>query len=498
MTAKTLMIQGTASHVGKSVLTAALCRLFQRRGLRVAPFKAQNMSNNSFVTPDGKEIGRAQAVQAAACRLAPRSDFNPLLIKPEGETTAQLVAGGEAAGSLAARDFGRVRRQYWPMVQQAFSRVSQEFDVIVIEGAGSPAEVNLRDCDVVNMQMAQYAKAPVVLVGDIDRGGVFASLVGTWALLDSDDRRHLKTFVVNKFRGDAQLLNTGLARVTRETGMQCAGVLPHWGELDVPEEDSLGWDSWRKRRPVRSDRVVIGIVDVPAISNFTDFESLAWEPDVELVRLKESTDRHMDAVIFPGSKHTVQALRFVRERGFDRLAERVLADGGLVGGICGGYQLLGRVIRDPDHIESEHDEVDGLGILPVETTFAFPKIVQQVSGRHAESGERLSGYQVRMGRTVAPSQVQHFLEVTGENSLKQRVDGVSLSNGRIFGTYLHGLFDQAPFRRWWINRLRASKGWAGLSETKALSLDTRLDQLADFVEQHLSMPMIDRLLEEGL
>jgi adenosylcobyric acid synthase len=498
MTAKTLMIQGTASHVGKSVLTAALCRLFQRRGLRVAPFKAQNMSNNSFVTPDGKEIGRAQAVQAAACRLAPRSDFNPLLIKPEGETTAQLVAGGEAAGSLAARDFGRVRRQYWPMVQQAFSRVSQEFDVIVLEGAGSPAEVNLRDCDVVNMQMAQYAKAPVVLVGDIDRGGVFASLVGTWALLDSDDRRHLKTFVVNKFRGDAQLLNTGLARVTRETGMQCAGVLPHWGELDVPEEDSLGWDSWRKRRPVRSDRVVIGIVDVPAISNFTDFESLAWEPDVELVRLKESTDRHMDAVIFPGSKHTVQALRFVRERGFDRLAERVLADGGLVGGICGGYQLLGRVIRDPDHIESEHDEVDGLGILPVETTFAFPKIVQQVSGRHAESGERLSGYQVRMGRTVAPSQVQHFLEVTGENSLKQRVDGVSLSNGRIFGTYLHGLFDQAPFRRWWINRLRASKGWAGLSETKALSLDTRLDQLADFVEQHLSMPMIDRLLEEGL
>lgn len=498
MAARTLMIQGTASHVGKSVLTAALCRLFQRRGLRVAPFKAQNMSNNSFVTPDGKEIGRAQAVQAAACGLAPRADFNPILIKPAGDTTAQLVVGGEVVGSLSAKDFGLIRRKYWGSVQQAFSRLTPEYDVIVLEGAGSPAEVNLRDCDVVNMQMAQYAKAPVILVGDIDRGGVFASLMGTWALLDQDDRRHLKAFVINKFRGEARLLDHGLARVSRETGMMCTGVLPHWGNLDVPEEDSLGWNSWQRRNSTRDDRVVIAIVDVPAISNFTDFEPLAWEPDVELVRLRESTDRILDAVIFPGSKHTVQALRFVRDHGFDRLAHRVLAGGGTIGGICGGYQLLGRVIRDPEHVESNQDEVAGLGMLPVTTTFAFPKIVQHVSGRHVESGEVLAGYHVRMGRTVADSPSRPFLEVMRHKELKTEDDGITFNAGRVFGTYLHGLFDQSLFRRWWLNRLRAAKGWKHLPPTPGLSLDERIDDLADFVEQHLSMPMVNRLLEEGV
>ena len=252
MAARTLMVQGTASHVGKSVLTSALCRLFLRRGLRVAPFKAQNMSNNSFVTPDGKEIGRAQAVQAAACRLAPQADFNPILIKPESDTTAQLVVGGEVAGSLSAKDFGRVRREYWRTVQEAFQRVSEAFDVIVLEGAGSPAEVNLRGCDVVNMQMAQYAAAPVVLVGDIDRGGVFASLVGTWALLDANDRRHLKAFAINKFRGAAHLLTDGITRVTRETGLPCAGVLPHSKDANIPEEDTLGWDGWQRRTSQRA------------------------------------------------------------------------------------------------------------------------------------------------------------------------------------------------------------------------------------------------------
>jgi adenosylcobyric acid synthase len=494
MAARTLMIQGTASHVGKSVVTAALCRLFQRRGLRVAPFKAQNMSNNSFVTPDGKEIGRAQAVQAAACRVAPQSDFNPILIKPSGNTTAQLVVGGEVAGSLSAKDFGLVRRRYWTNVQEAFARLGRGFDLIVLEGAGSPAEINLRDCDIVNMEMARYAKAPVLLVGDIDRGGVFASLVGTWTLLDQDDRRHLKAFMINKFRGARSLLDAGLARVSQDTGMICAGVLPHWQDLDVPEEDSLGWESWQHRKNIRSDRVVIGIVDVPAISNFTDFDPLAWEPDVELIRLREATDRPLDAVLFPGSKHTVQALQFVRGRRFDRLAQRVLDEGGTIGGICGGYQLLGRVIRDPDHVESDCDEVEGLGMLPVSTTFAFPKIVRQVAGRHTESGEVLAGYQVRMGRTVANSQTQPFLEVMSDKSLE---DGISFHGGRIFGTYLHGLFDHSPFRRWWVNRLRAAKGWSGLPQTQGLSLDARLDRLADFVEQHMSMPLVDRLLDEG-
>jgi cobyric acid synthase CobQ len=498
MAARTLMIQGTASHVGKSVITAALCRILLRRGLRVAPFKAQNMSNNSFVTPDGKEIGRAQAVQAAACRLPPQADFNPILIKPESQTAAQLVVGGEVAGSLSATDFGAVRRQYWTTVQEAFTRLSQTFDVVVLEGAGSPAEVNLRHCDVVNMQMARFAGAPVVLVGDIDRGGVFASLVGTWALLDKADRRHLKAFAINKMRGDFDLLEPGLARVSHEMGVPCAGVVPHWGDLDVPEEDSLGWDGWQGRTPKRVDRVVIGIVDVPGISNFTDFDPLARESDVELVRLSESTERPLDAVIFPGTKQTVQALDFVRQRGFDRLARRVLAQGGTVGGICGGYQLLGQAIRDPQHLESVQDHMDGLGMLPVDTTFAFPKIVEQVSGRHTGSGCTVVGYQVRMGRTVVASVARPFVEFHERPMGEQERDGLWAHDGRLFGTYLHGLFDQDPFRRWWLNRLRTSKGWPGLPETQRLTLDARLDRLADFVEQHLSMSTIDRLLEEGV
>ena len=498
MAARTIMIQGTASHVGKSVLTAALCRSFFRRGLRVAPFKAQNMSNNSFVTPDGREIGRAQAVQAAACRLAPRADFNPILIKPESDLSAQLVVGGEVAGTLSAKDFGFVRRNYWRAVQEAFQRLSDAFDVVVLEGAGSPAEINLRNCDVVNMQMARYAAAPVLLVGDIERGGVFASLVGTWALLDEADRRHLKAFAINKFRGEVSLLNDGITRVSSETGLSCAGVLPHWKDLDVPEEDALGWNGWRHRTPTRTDRVVIGIADVPGISNFTDFEPLAGEPDVEVLPLHEFTARPLDAMIFPGAKHTIRALRFVCERGLDRLAHDVLAAGGTVGGICGGYQLLGRTIRDPRHLESGHDSMDGLGLLPIETTFAAPKIVEEASGRHAASGCIVAGYQVRMGRTLVPSEAQPFLELKGTHGAEHRSEGMCLHGGRLFGTYLHGLFDGAPFRRWWVNSLRASKGWIGLPETQTLSLDARLDRLADFVDRHLDMCMIDRLLEEGV
>ena len=498
MAARTLMVQGTASHVGKSVLTAALCRSFVRRGLRVAPFKAQNMSNNSFVTPDGKEIGRAQAVQAAACRLAPRADFNPILIKPESETAAQLVVGGEVAGSLSAKDFGRVRREYWRTVQEAFQRLSEAFDVIVLEGAGSPAEVNLRECDVVNMQMAQHAAAPVLLVGDIDRGGVFASLVGTWALLDASDRRHLKAFAVNKFRGEPHLLSDGLTRVTRETGLPCAGVLPHWADLQLPEEDALGWDGWQRRTPRRADRVVIGVADLPGISNFTDFDALAGESDVEMVPVTRSTDRSLDAVIFPGTKHTVRALRFVREQGLDRLAHHVLRTGGTVGGICGGYQLLGQTIRDPDGVESSRPVTDGLGMLPIDTTFAAPKIVEQVSGRHLSSGCAVVGYQVRMGRIGMCEPEEPFLELSGDSSGGRHYEGISLHGGRLFGTSVHGIFDQGAFRRWWVNGLRRPKGWTLLPDTERLSLDARLDRLAGLVERHLDISMLDRLIEAGV
>ncbi|HMU54022.1 MAG TPA: cobyric acid synthase [Nitrospira sp.] len=495
MAARRLMVQGTASHVGKSVLTAGLCRLYCRRGVRVAPFKAQNMSNNSFVTPDGKEIGRAQAVQAAACRVAPRADFNPILIKPGGETSAQLVVDGEVAGILRAEDFGLVRRNHWGNVQRAFSRLNDDFDMIVLEGAGSPAEVNLRKCDVVNMAMARHADARVLLVADIDRGGAFASLVGTWTLLDEADRRLLKAFVINKFRGDSSLLADGIDRVVRDTGVPCAGVLPFWNDLGLPEEDSCGWREHGLRRSDGSDRIVIGIVDVPAMSNATDFEPLADEPDVELVPLAQTTDRRLDALLFPGSKQTVQALGFVRSNGFDRLAHRVLSDGGTVGGICAGYQLLGRVINDPDHVESDKEKVSGLGLLPVETVFATKKVVRAVSGCHVESGLPLSGYQVRMGRTSVNDKARAFVEIYSNNCSEVMDDGTSCLDGRVFGTYLHGLFDSGPFRRWWLNGLRAARGWSPMSETRSLSLDARLDRWADFVEKHVSMAVVDRLVD---
>ncbi|MBM4125379.1 MAG: cobyric acid synthase, partial [Nitrospira sp.] len=304
MAARTLMIQGTASHVGKSVLVAALCRFYRRRGLKVAPFKAQNMSNNSFVTPDGKEIGRAQAVQAVACRLAMRTDFNPVLIKPEGDRRAQLVVNGEVYGRLTAKDFGRVRRECFPSVQEAFARLSQEFDLVILEGAGSPAEINLREQDIVNMRMAQEAKAPVLLAADIDRGGAFAALVGTVTLLTPEERRHVKGFLINKFRGEVELLTPGVTAVEALMGLPCLGVIPHWGDLQVPQEDSVGWDGWLSRRQDRTDVLAIGVADVPCISNFTDFESLRREPDVQLVRLAEATDQPLDALIFPGTKNT--------------------------------------------------------------------------------------------------------------------------------------------------------------------------------------------------
>jgi cobyric acid synthase len=277
--------------------------------------------------------------------------------------------------------------------------------------------------------------------------------------------------------------------------MQCAGVLPYWNDLRIPEEDSCGWKVGRSRPSDGTDRIVIGIVDVPAISNGTDFEPLADEADVEVVRLAQVGDRPLDALLFPGSKQTGHALRFVQANGFDRLAHRVLSGGGTVGGICAGYQLLGRVICDPNCVESYDVRVSGLGLLPVETVFASTKIVQAVSGRHVESGFPVSGYQVRMGRTTSSSISPSFLEIYDDNALKVQDDGISMDGGRLFGTYLHGLFESDPFRRWWLNKLRTAKGRVPISNGPTASLDARLDQWADFVEEHVSMTVIDSLVD---
>jgi cobyric acid synthase CobQ len=496
------MIQGTASHVGKSVLAAALCRLFVRRGLRVAPFKAQNMSNNSFVTPDGREIGRAQAVQAAACRLPPRTDFNPVLIKPEGECRAQLVVDGRVFGTLTTQDFGRVKRDCFPSVREAFRRLSAAFDLVILEGAGSPAEINLREQDIVNMYMAREAQAPVLLVGDIDRGGVFAALIGTLALLQPEERRYVKGFLINKFRGDTELLAPGVRMVESESGLPCVGVIPHWKDLRVPQEDSLGWEDWPNReasRPdARSEVLSIGVADVPAISNFTDLEALAQEPDVRLVRLTGPTDADLDALIFPGTKNTAEALRFVTARGLDRMARHLVATGGMVVGLCGGFQILGKRILDPHGIESAEQELEGLGLLDAVTSFAQEKMTVGVTGTHLESGCHIKGYEVHMGETRLGNGIRSLLTVRTEGESAWRDEGAMSADGRVLGTYVHGLFDAAPFRRVFLNRLRARKGWAPLEPRADSSLDQDLDRLADFIGGHLDLKTIGAVIDRGM
>lgn len=496
MAAKTLMVQGTASHVGKSVLVTALCRLFLRRGLRVAPFKAQNMSNNAAVTPDGREIGRAQATQAAACRLPPRSDFNPVLIKPHGDRTAQLVVNGTVAGQLSAADFGRIRREHWPAVRDAFARLAAEFDRIVLEGAGSPAEINLRDHDIVNMAMAREAQAPVILVGDIDRGGVFAAILGTWSLLEPEERRHLKGFLINKFRGERALLEPGLRLLEGRCGIPCLGVLPHWQDLEVPQEDSLGWEG-RDTIPRRPDCLLIGVADVPAIANFTDFEALAQEPDVRLIRLSGPVSEPLDALILPGSKHTAEALRVIRLRELDALARRVARDGGTVLGICGGFQMLGRSLADPDQVESSRPEVEGLGLLDVDTTFVRDKVTVAIRGRHPQTGCPIEGYEIHMGRTRLGPGVTPWLEIQ-EGEAGWRPEGAASPDGLVLGTYVHGLFDAPAFRRHFLNRLRLRRDWAPLPVEPRPSLDEQIDRLADFADKHLDMAAIEAIVERGV
>jgi adenosylcobyric acid synthase len=491
------MIQGTASHVGKSVLVTALCRLFRRRGVRVAPFKAQNMSNNSFVTPDGREIGRAQAVQAAACGLEPRADFNPVLIKPSDQHHAQLIVNGRVAGRLSTSDFGRVKRQYAATVKAAFVRLRSEFNLIIIEGAGSPAEINLRQHDIANMFMAKLAHAPVLLVGDIDRGGVFAALVGTLALLQPEEQRCIKGIVINKFRGDLGLLSPGLELLEARTRMPCLGVLPHWGDLRVPQEDSLGWQDQKANGSGR-DTLSIGIADLPAMSNSTDFESLAYEPDVRLLRLSQDTDQPMDALIFPGTKNTAAALEFVRHRGLDRLARRIWEEKGVVVGICGGYQILGKRIRDPRGLESSERNLAGVGLLDVVTSFARKKILIRITGVHNASGCSIHGYQVHMGRTRPGSDVAALLQVQKPGGSRGWDEGAVSPDGRVFGTYVHGLFDSPTFRRMFLNRLRAARGWPPLAARPEGSLEQDLDQLADFVEAHLPLDKIEAIIAAGV
>jgi len=487
-----IMFQGTGSNAGKSILTAALCRILRQDGYDVAPFKAQNMSLNSFVTRQGGEMGRAQVLQAQACRLDPDVRMNPVLLKPNSETGSQVILCGKAVGTTHFRGYTEQRTEIFKTVQRCYDELAGEHQVMVLEGAGSPAEVNLKANDIVNMNMARYADAPVLLVGDIDRGGVFASFVGTMEVLSEAERAFVAGFVINRFRGDVTLLGDALEYTRLHTGRPVLGTVPYLQNLGLPEEDSVSFKQGLLPAGVKDAELLdIAVLDLPHISNFTDLDPLGLEPDVSLrvVRKPEELGTP-DALIIPGSKNTLIDLQWLRQNG---LAEGIL-DLAVAGhceiiGICGGFQMLGQRISDPHGIESGAGEQDGLGLLEASTVLAELKSTLQRRCRHIPSGCELAGYEIHHGITSAAGLEPLITSSDGS------MIGAGSPNGLVWGTYLHGIFDADPFRRWLIDRLRQRKGWQtdGIIRS-CYDLEPALDRLAAAVRSSLDMGQIYRLL----
>jgi adenosylcobyric acid synthase len=483
-TAAAIMLQGTGSDVGKSLLAAGLGRAFTRRGLSVRPFKPQNMSNNAAVTADGGEIGRAQALQARACGLAPCIDMNPVLLKPQCDVGAQVVVQGRVWGNAKARDYQALRRDLLPAVLDSFRRLGDGADLVVVEGAGSAAEVNLRDGDIANMGFAEAAQVPVVLVGDIDRGGVIASIVGTHVLLSAGERARLAGYIVNKFRGDVSLFDGGLAIIGQKTGLESFGVVPYFPEARrLPAEDALAVETHDRASGEGGIRIAVPVLS--RIANFDDLDPLIAEPDVavDFVRPGEALPGTADLVILPGSKATLADLAFLREQGWDLDIAAHLRRGGLVLGLCGGYQMLGRQVRDPRGVEGDPGEAEGLGLLEIDTELTADKTLVAADGLEVTSLETVRGYEMHVGATNGAGLASPMLRLGG------RPEGAVSTDGRVYGCYLHGLFAADGFRHAFLSRIRASRE-SGLAYEA--EVEHTLDTLAEHLEAHLSL---DRLLE---
>jgi adenosylcobyric acid synthase len=497
------MVQGTSSSVGKSLLVAGLCRLFARRGVKVAPFKAQNMSNNAAVCPDGAEIGRAQALQALAAGISPTADMNPVLLKPEADARSQVIVQGRVWQTLSARDYYPRKQHLWGIVTESLDRLRDAFDLVLIEGAGSPVELNLKAGDIVNMAVARYARAPVLLVGDIDRGGVFAQLLGTLWLLPEEERVLVRGLIVNKFRGDPDLFNAGIQILEERGGVAVLGVLPFLAHLDLPEEDAVALEQREAGSP-NSGTVEIAVVRLPRIANFDDFDPLGFEPGVR-VRFVDAPSRldQAHAIILPGTKSTIADLQWLRKSGLAEEIVRLAGEGVRVVGICGGYQMLGTVIRDPEQIESDCPEVPGLGLLPVETTFVPHKATCQVRVRVTGSGaswltplagQVLDAYEIHLGRTATH---QPWAEILSRNGLDcVEHDGGVGAEGRVWGCYLHGLFANDSFRRVWLASLSSPGSSPGSVYTARL--DGALDRLADAIEAAINVERMEQIISEGV
>ncbi len=499
--AKSLMIQGTGSGVGKSIIVAGLCRIFRDQGVNIAPFKAQNMALNSFITKEGGEIGRAQAHQAEAARIEPSVDMNPVLLKATGEAGCQVILDGKVHGNMRADEYYAFKEHAWRAVTAAYERLSRKHDLIIIEGAGSPAEINLADDEVVNMSVARHAQAPVILVGDIDKGGVFAALYGTIGLLGGD-ADYIKAFVINKFRGDLEILRPGLRMIEERTKRPVLGVIPYRGDLGLHEEDGIPLERlwWSEKGRTAGAKVKIVVVRLRYISNFTDFDPFLYESDVELVySLRDADIEHADMVIIPGSKNTVQDLLFLRESGIEASIRRAAQKGIPVAGICGGYQMLGRSIGDPHGIESGHHEVVGVGLLDVDTLLEGTKITSQVEADTDWNGKgRLRGYEIHMGRTtgdVGLFRLQRIGHRAERGTLNSEVADGS-AKGNVWGTYIHGIFDNDHFRRDVINALRRKRGLPDVSEIMDFgrARDHALDRWAGVLKESLDMSSLQRLV----
>ena len=475
-----IMIQGTGSNVGKSVLVAGLCRAAVNRGLTVMPFKPQNMSNNAAVTADGGEIGRAQALQARASKCLPHTDMNPVLLKPETDTGSQLIIQGKYHSSLRAREYANIKQQLLKPVLTSFERIKSQSDLVIIEGAGSPAEINLRQNDIANMGFACAADVPVILVGDIDRGGIIAQLVGTDVVLADTDREMIKGFIVNKFRGDTRLFDDGYEFIKERTKWPGFGVLPYFTDAwRLPAEDALDIVSYS---PKKSAQYKIACLCLSRMANFDDLDPLSQESEIELIMIRagQSIPADTDLVLIPGSKSTIGDLHFLRQQGWDIDLKAHYRRGGYVLGICGGYQMLGKTISDPDGLEGSTAKIEGLGLLNVETVMQPDKTIRRVTAAHLATCLDIVGYEIHLGNTSGDDCAQPFAKIQG------RDEGAISNDGRVQGTYIHGLFAQDNFRRAFFEKLGVSLP----SFSYDRQVERTLDTLANHIETYLDVDQI--------
>ncbi|MBW1786661.1 MAG: cobyric acid synthase [Deltaproteobacteria bacterium] len=495
--AKAIMFLGTGSDVGKSIAATAFCRILKRRGFRVAPFKAQNMSNNAYVTVEGGEIGRAQAAQAEAAGLLPSVHMNPILIKPSGDTGSQVILQGRVYGRMQAGDYYALKRKFKQAVMESYRLLEPAYEVIVMEGAGSCCEMNLKQDDLVNFSMARAADAPCVLVADIDRGGVFAQIVGTWSLMTRAEKNRTIGFLINKFRGDPRLFDSGIAYIEERTGRPVLGLVPFYRDILIDSEDSVAVQEDRRSfRSIGAETVNMAVLKLPAIANFTDIETLETEPDVVVNYLSRSGDlaTDYDCLILPGTKNTMEDAAWLSRGGWIK-AVREFADAGKpILGICGGYQLMGKTIHDPFGMESERKSVKGLGVLPVETVLDRDKVVRRVTGTCMDSGKRISGYEIHMGKSRPLGREGVPMARIHEPGKRQSwSDGWTIHGGRIGGTYVHGILDSPGYRGGFLNRLRRAKG---LRERRPgpgrRARFHQYDRLAEHFERHCD---VDKILE---